>query len=127
MNRYFLHFEVNRKEEYNTTFVANNTEFLYQIALEHCKRLIKEYAPDIDTENASIFIKQFSFLGEIKATESENKLIEKQLESKKAPSKQIEQVFSEQNKQNEISFLCECGAKFPTVQAKNGHKKGCKI
>ena len=24
-------------------------------------------------------------------------------------------------------FVCECGAKFSTVQAKNGHKKGCKI
>ena len=48
-------------------------------------------------------------------------------ESKKAHSKQIEQVFSEQNKQNEISFACECGAKFPTVQARSGHKKKCKL
>lgn len=24
-------------------------------------------------------------------------------------------------------FTCECGAKFPTVQAKNGHKKKCKL
>ena len=115
-NRYFLVFEVDSKNSYNTTFVAQNTEFLHQIALEHCKRIIQEYAPDIDAENATIIIKQFSFLGEIAETES-----------KKAPFEQIEPQNEKQNKQNEISFLCECGAKFPTVQARSGHKKKCKL
>lgn len=45
---------------------------------------------------------------------------EKQTESKKAPFEQIEQ------KQND-SFICECGAKFSTVQARSGHKKKCKL
>lgn len=56
--------------------------------------------------------------------DSENLQTESKTESKKAPLKQIE---PQNEKQNEISFVCECGQKFSTVQAKNGHKKGCKI
>ncbi len=48
---------------------------------------------------------------------------EKQLESKKAPFEQIE---PQKQKQND-SFICECGAKFTTVQARSGHKKKCKL
>ena len=116
MNRYFLAFEVNQIKCYQTTFIAENTEFLYRIAIEHCKRIIEKYATSIDAENATIEIKQFSFLGEISETES-----------KKAPFEQIEPQKQKQIKQNENSFMCECGAKFPTVQARSGHKKGCKL
>ena len=111
-NRYYLHFEVNGSKFWQTTFIAQNSEYLLQIAIKHATRIIKETMPDIDAENAIIEIKQFSFLGEISETESQ-----------KAPLKQIEPLLEKQSK----LFVCECGAKFQTVQARSGHKKGCKI
>ncbi len=30
-------------------------------------------------------------------------------------------------KRNESSFLCDCGQKFQSIHAKNGHKKKCKL
>ena len=79
---------------------------------------VDNLTPSLAKDMFSSFLMQY---------ESENKQLEKQLESKKAPSEQIEPQNEKQNKQNEISFLCECGAKFPTVQARSGHKKKCKL
>ncbi len=114
MNRYFLHFEVNNTKFWQTTFIAENTDRILIDALDACALIIEKNMPNISFDNVSVEIKQISFLGEIGKSETE---------SKKAP---FEQIAPQKQKQND-SFLCECGAKFQTVQARSGHKKKCKL